>query len=158
MVVEVQVEGAAGSKMNLPLLASDGQIIGSLYNGTFMASALNQDGSVNSEDNPASLNSVVSVFVNGGGLLSPLPADGTLQGPGLIATVPITAGYVSGEFVDSPTAVIYAGSAPGQLAGIMQINVLIGPPARDYDFANGVYLTFGSGSPWPSTIAYLWVQ
>ena len=73
--------------------------------------ALNQDGSVNSESNPASLGSVVSLFGNGFGP-EPLP----VIEPFITSTTPNVAQGME---------VLYAGRAPGTPDGIFQVNVRV---------------------------------
>ena len=166
VVTEVRVNGANGSTISLPLLASEAQVIGSVYDGpdlnwrgTFMAAALNEDGSVNSEQNPADSGSIVSLFINGGGMLSPASADGSLQTAGPTATIPITATYTSGEWFGGPAPVTYAGAAPGLLAGVMQVNLRLGTVVYDDMYGTGITLTFGGGvNGWPSTAANIWVR
>jgi uncharacterized protein (TIGR03437 family) len=86
--------------------------------GAGQSAALNQDGSVNGALNPARRGSVVSLFGSGfGDLESPAP-DGSVA-PGassLRANVTVTIGGVAAR-------VIYAGAAPGLVAGVVQFNV-----------------------------------
>lgn len=44
------------------------------------AAALNQDGTVNSADNPAALGSVISLFLTGAGAMQPEQQDGEVTG------------------------------------------------------------------------------
>jgi uncharacterized protein (TIGR03437 family) len=79
---------------------------------------LNPDGSPNSERRPASKGSVVSVYAAGFGDLLPRPADGevpttVLGKPKAPVTVLLDA---------KPAEVLYIGSAPGLVAGVMQVN------------------------------------
>ena len=87
--------------------------------GKGQAAILNQDGSVNSALNPAQRGSVISVFMTGAGRMTPALQDGSL-GP-LFPPYPMTildAGSSLGE-------VLFAGAAPGLVAGVVQINVRI---------------------------------
>jgi uncharacterized protein (TIGR03437 family) len=87
--------------------------------GTGQAAVLNQDGSVNSSANPAAHGSVISVFMTGAGQMSPPQKDGYLAP--ITAPFPMTAGVVS----CSLGQVVYAGAAPGLVAGAVQVNVLL---------------------------------
>jgi uncharacterized protein (TIGR03437 family) len=60
--------------------------------------ALNQDGSINSDSNPAKVGSVVSIFATGRGSLLPAPADGAiLDAPLPTQTLPAApAGIIGG--------------------------------------------------------------
>jgi uncharacterized protein (TIGR03437 family) len=89
------------------------------------AVALNQDGSLNSASNPAAGGSIVTVWATGGGLDSEFPA-----GDGIIATdlytplLPVSVlstAYAYAAGLDS-LEVLYAGSAPGTVRGVLQVN------------------------------------
>src|SRR5579883_34537 len=83
------------------------------------AAVLNQDGTVNSAANPAPRGSVISVFLTGAGRMSPAQADGSL-GP---LSPPFPA--VALGAACSIGQVLYAGAAPGLVAGAVQVNVRI---------------------------------
>jgi uncharacterized protein (TIGR03437 family) len=93
--------------------------------------ALNQDGSVNSPTNSAALGSVVSVFANGLGSITPQQADGALVDVPLPNNVfPATVNALVPDpnsprgigTMEVATEVIYNGPAPFRVAGISQIN------------------------------------
>jgi uncharacterized protein (TIGR03437 family) len=96
----------------------------------FYAAALNQDGTLNSADNPAAPGSIVSVFATGLGPITPPQADGTLVGlplpnnvlPVGVEAMGINPGGFGGSIVFTPLDVTYAGPAPYQVAGTSQIN------------------------------------
>jgi uncharacterized protein (TIGR03437 family) len=95
------------------------------------ASALNQDGTINSADNPAAPGSIVSIFATGLGAISPAQADGSLVGlplPNNVLPVGVEARWATGvPFTPGVTAfdVTYAGPAPFLVAGVSQINFKI---------------------------------
>jgi uncharacterized protein (TIGR03437 family) len=103
------------------------------------AAALNQDGSVNSANNPAPLGSIVTVFATGLGLVAPPQADGTLVGFPLPTNVlAVSVGFTVanppfGATILNPLEVTYAGPAPYLVAGASQINFKLGPPANQND-------------------------
>jgi uncharacterized protein (TIGR03437 family) len=70
----VVVNSATTNCMDVPVVAADPGIfmIGSY------AAALNQDGTINSETNPASAGSIVSIFATGLGTMTPAPPDGSM--------------------------------------------------------------------------------
>jgi uncharacterized protein (TIGR03437 family) len=84
------------------------------FSGVGPVLAINQDGSVNSAS-PAG--TIVSLYGTGGGAF-PGAADGTIaRGPAnLMATVSVS---VAGKNAQ----VLYAGSAPGLISGVFQLNV-----------------------------------
>jgi uncharacterized protein (TIGR03437 family) len=82
---------------------------------------LNQDYSVNTTANPAEKGSVVMVFLTGLGALRPPLDDGELA-PAQVSqhTSPVTA-TLDGQ----PVEVLYAGTAPGIVAGVSQVNLRV---------------------------------
>jgi uncharacterized protein (TIGR03437 family) len=99
--------------------------------GTNFAVALNQDGSVNSAANPAVLGSIVSIFANGLGSITPQQADGALVNlplPNNVFSATVEA------LVPDPNSprgvgtmqvaaeVTYNGPAPFRVVGISQVN------------------------------------
>ena len=82
-----------------------------------VAAALNEDGSINSSTNRAAPGSIVSVFGTGFGTLVPPPPDGSLLS-GQLPMLQQTIGVFGPGFV----TVLYAGPAPSQVAGVMQVN------------------------------------
>jgi uncharacterized protein (TIGR03437 family) len=80
-----------------------------------LAAALNQDGTINSTSNPAKSGSIAAVFATGGGANFP---NGTLVPIGIYdTTVPVWVVNAERSF-----EVVFAGDAPGLVAGVMQIN------------------------------------
>jgi uncharacterized protein (TIGR03437 family) len=110
---------------------------------------INQDGTLNSGSNPAPPGSIVTFWVTGFQFnFAPL-ADGQVAtvanndacyalesaGCSITAEGVITIGV--GIFPSIPTTVVYAGAAPGMVAGVTQFNLQVGTPA----FANDFFLT-----------------
>ncbi len=86
------------------------------------ALAVNQDGTANSHANPAAPGSVVSLFLTGLGATSSLLQAGTVaSGPAALAG----GANVKVTLYRSICAVEYAGPAPGELAGIYQVNIRV---------------------------------
>lgn len=92
--------------------------------GAGQAAAINQDGTINSASNPAPIGSVISLYATGGGQTSPAGVDGLLStSPLARQSLPVQA-YIGGLGGLLPVAQLqYAGPAPGEIAGLMQINV-----------------------------------
>ncbi|HYP07157.1 MAG TPA: hypothetical protein VER03_13075 [Bryobacteraceae bacterium] len=95
---------------------------------------LNQDGSVNSQQAPAAVGSIVSVYTTGLGPIGDLPPDGTitvlLSGRNLLHNV--TADFVTPATCVAgvcepgvPAEVLYAGPAPGLITGAQQVNLRV---------------------------------
>lgn len=100
--------------------------------GTY-AAAINQDGSLNSQHNPAPLGSVVTVFATGLGPIVPPVEDGAIVTEPLPANqFAVTANSVSMngifggvQYTDFDLA--YYGPAPLEIAGLSQISVKLPP-------------------------------
>jgi uncharacterized protein (TIGR03437 family) len=84
------------------------------------AVAVNQDGTLNGVSNPAARNSIVSIWGTGFPPLDPPCATGGLNPP---KAVNLAAGWQI--YLGDGNQVVYAGSAPGQLCGVVQINLLL---------------------------------
>lgn len=118
----VIVHGAEGGFV-LPVSPAVPALFTQNGTGAGPLAALNQDGGLNSVDNPASIGSVVSVYLSGAGTMSPPIADGQL-GP-LSPPFPFPALGVSAAINGLPSQVVFAGQAPGLIAGLVQVNVQI---------------------------------
>ena len=82
------------------------------------ARMLNQDGSINDASHPAKLGSIVSLFVTGLGATVPPGTDGAIAGA--TPKIPLTPVRVAVQGQDAE--VIYVGTAPTLVEGVMQIN------------------------------------
>jgi len=121
---QVQVRNASltSDPVALPVTPVAPSIFYSDYTGSGQGAIFNQDGiTVNSSAKPAEKGSVVSIFATGEGQTSPGGIDG------LLATnvYPKPLGNVQ-VFINGASAeVLYAGAAPGQVAGLFQVNVRV---------------------------------
>jgi uncharacterized protein (TIGR03437 family) len=117
----------------------------------FLASVLavvNADGTLNSQSNPAHAGKPLTLYVSGFGDTNPSVPDGAVYGAPLPAPLyPLTPGL------------LYAGPAPGMVAGVWQINLI--PPAQPSDSGNPVLVGIGSSlsidSYYPSASASVWL-
>lgn len=117
------------------------------YQNLPVAAALNQDGSINSENNRAAPGSIVSIFASGFGALTPAPNDGALIKtplPALQQTIEV--------FGPGFSSVLYSGPAPDQIAGLMQVNFRL-----PQILAQTPTLLLFAG-PWPSSYFTVWVS
>src|ERR1035438_4406351 len=95
------------------------------------AAALNQDGTLNTAANPAPVGSTVSIFATGLGAITPPEADGAIVGTPLPAdALPAQVYWLGSGFfaglIAIPLDVTYAGPAPFEVAGLSQINFVVG--------------------------------
>jgi uncharacterized protein (TIGR03437 family) len=124
------------------------------------AAAVNQDGTVNSRENPASAGESVSLYLNGvGASSSPVIAGTQMQSAGPWSTV--RASVIGFSFVPQvtpnniPWEVSYFGVAPGLASGTLQMNVQIpegylsGESAGDQAWETILFASFLPPSPLP---------
>lgn len=148
------VNGKVSNQAYLPKQTADPEIFKTnIASAPNVAFAVNEDGSVNSSQNPAKGGSVLTMYVSGAGLLSPTPEDGTRGGlgPQLVLPVTVNVSYDVSleESVPAPIyalgKVLYAGSAPTLAAGVLQINVRL--PVEAYvGSSQSVLIYFGDVS------------
>ncbi len=90
--------------------------------GQGQAAAVNQDGTINGASTPAPIGNFVSLYATGAGQTSPAGIDGKpATAPFPAPNLPVTV-TIGGVTVSS---LQYAGAAPGEVAGLLQINVAI---------------------------------
>jgi len=115
--------------------------------GTGEVVAFNSDTTLNSSTNAATRGTPVLLYATGEGQTDPPGTDGTIIGE--FVRVPVAA--VSLTIGGAPATVVYAGSAPGDVAGVMEIEAIV--PQNSTTGAAQVVLTVGSASsPTGSTL------
>jgi uncharacterized protein (TIGR03437 family) len=122
LLVEVERNGQRSAAVRWLASAAHPGIFTQDFSGLGPA-VYNEDWTLNSYENPAHPGSVVTVFLNGGGMTNPQvdPAGvAPLDAPLARLNLPVTAALDS-----FPAAVEYAGTAPGKSHGVMQVNVRI---------------------------------
>jgi uncharacterized protein (TIGR03437 family) len=124
--VQILYQDQISASFPVPVQPATPALFSADSSGSGQALAINQDGTLNSSDNPADRNSVVVLYATGAGLTSPAAQDGALadQTQPLQPLLPLTV-----EIGGVPADVQYAGSAPGIVEGFFQINALVPPNA-----------------------------
>jgi len=120
-VVTVSYGGQTSSPVTLPVAGAAPGLFSANSSGTGQAAALNEDGSFNSPARPAAIGNIITLFATGEGQTTPAGIDGKLASdlpPSPLLPVTLTIG-------GHQAAVLYAGGAPGEVAGVMQINVRV---------------------------------
>jgi uncharacterized protein (TIGR03437 family) len=147
--VQVEYQGSRSAAFATPVVPSAPGLFTANQQGSGQASILNQDGTVNGISAPAARGSLVSLFLTGEGQTNPPGFDGKVAAsilPRPVLPVSVTIGGVS-------AAVQYAGAAPGAVAGVTQINVMV-PLNIPASLATPVVVKIGgSGSPGSVTLA-----
>jgi uncharacterized protein (TIGR03437 family) len=130
--VTVTYQGQSFTAAAVPVAGSAPGIFTSNAAGFGQAAAVNVDGTINSSAAPAKLGTIISVYMTGEGQTNPAGVDGKPAAQPLpYPVLPVTA-TIAGQQV----GITYAGGAPGNVAGLMQVNLQI--PA-------GLIQTFAAG-------------
>lgn len=122
VAVQVGVDGVMSAVDNVPVAAAAPGLFSLDSTGRGPGAILNADYSVNSSQNPAPAGSIVFVYATGGGMTSGQNAAGKAADDAspLVATATATVGGV-------PATVLYAGSAPSEANGVVQVNLQLPP-------------------------------
>ena len=88
---------------------------------------LNQNGTINSPQHPARIGSTIVFYATGLGQTNPASEDGEIASSAKDAKLPIASLPVSVVISGTNAKVAYAGAAPGFVAGVFQVNVVIPP-------------------------------
>jgi uncharacterized protein (TIGR03437 family) len=89
--------------------------------GIFPNAIVNQDLSLNSPQNGAEPGSIITFYSTGEGRTNPESVTGQITGSVLNRPIRKVSVVIGGQ----PADVLYAGAAPGQVAGVMQVNVRV---------------------------------
>ena len=119
--VVVSYKGVRSAPFTVPVVAASPGVFSANSSGTGQGAILNQDGGFNSAQNPAAKGSVIVLFLTGEGQTDPPGTDGQIANgvyPKPALPVRVDMGGLQAE-------VLYAGAAPGQVAGLMQVNAKI---------------------------------
>ena len=119
-IFQVAGQNQAIVQQSLPVATVAPAIFTLGTSGTGAGAVLNQDFTVNTFSNPAPSNSFLMVYGTGFGPLQTTVADGQTVSAAIPLLLPVTA-TIGGL----PATVSYAGSAPGLIAGVTQINVQV---------------------------------
>ena len=122
-LVTVQAGDQTLGPIKLPVVPAAPGIFTTNDSGSGPAAVLNQDSSVNTASNPAARGSIVSVYMTGVGALNPPIADGSL-GP-LTPPFPAPVANINATIGEVNAPIIFAGQAPGLIAGATQVNIQI---------------------------------
>jgi uncharacterized protein (TIGR03437 family) len=119
--LQVQYQGQTSTAMTVAVQAATPGIFSQDATGTGPGAIFNQDGSLNASLSPAAAGSVIQIYATGGGITTPAQTDGVLAP--LAPPLPLLAALpVSVTIGGFGAKVDYAGVAPGEVAGMIQIN------------------------------------
>jgi uncharacterized protein (TIGR03437 family) len=137
--IQYQYNGVKSNAVTVPVAPSAPAIFAADASGSGPGAILNQDNSLNSTANPATGGSVIALFATGGGAIDALAVTATIGGV--------------------PATVVYSGPAPGEVNGVMQIN-LMAPPGLagvqpvvvtvgTQSSQSGITVAMWGGQSWP---------
>ena len=112
--VQVTYQGQLSNPITLPVVPQNIDVF----------AIANPDGSLNSASNPAPVNGVVTLYLTGAGQTVPPSTDGALN----LAPLPVPAIVPAVTVNRVPEVPTFFGAAPGQAAGISQLNLFVPDP------------------------------
>ena len=118
----IEYQGRRSDPITLNVSSAAPALFSYNSSGSGPGAILNQNGSVNTAQNPAAKGSVVVLFGTGEGGTNPPVADGSVTGGIVRPLLPVT--VTIGGIAQK---VLYAGAAPSLVAGVLQVNVEIDP-------------------------------
>jgi len=126
--VQVEFQGQTSAPVSMTVQPATPGLFTADASGTGQALAVNMDGTSNGSAHPASVGGWIILYATGFGQTSPPGQDGSITDANSLPqpVLPVTA-QIGGQ----SAPVLYAGGAPGIVAGVLQINVSIpaGAPA-----------------------------
>jgi endo-1,4-beta-xylanase len=119
-VVQYSYNGVVSNSVTIPVAPSAPAIFTADASGSGPGLVLNSDYSLNTSTNPAAGGSYVTVLATGGGTVQGGATDGALAPGTGNQTLPVSA-TIGGV----PATVLYSGPAPGEVNGVMQVNLTV---------------------------------
>ncbi|HYW48895.1 MAG TPA: hypothetical protein VE959_38885 [Bryobacteraceae bacterium] len=119
--VLLEYQGQRSAAFSIPVAQATPGLFTSDGSGSGQGAIVNLAGGLNGAGNPAARGDIVILYATGAGQTSPAGVDGLPASPPLpvpVATVEVRIGGVTADL-------LYAGAAPGYVAGVLQLNVRI---------------------------------
>jgi uncharacterized protein (TIGR03437 family) len=117
VTVSVRRNGAETAQAELAIVSGQPELFKDAHG---YAAALNEDGTLNSKDNPAKSGSVITVWGTGAGGWAEGTQDGSFNAIEPLVSLPLS---VAADNQQTYLQVEFAGAAPGMVAGVFQMNV-----------------------------------
>jgi uncharacterized protein (TIGR03437 family) len=143
--LQAEYQGQRSNTVTIPVVSSAPGIFTLDASGRGQGVVVNQDGTLNGPANPAPRGSIVVILATGEGQTEPAGVDGKPAAAPLPAPRLPVAVSIGGANAEE---VLYAGGAPGLVAGVMQLNVRI-PAAATPGGAVPLLLKVGEVSSQP---------
>jgi uncharacterized protein (TIGR03118 family) len=139
--VVLKTGGQTTAAFTIPVVGSVPGVFTSNDSGLGQAVVFNQDGTINTTANAAAKGSVVILYATGEGMTNPAGQDGLISSNDILREpllpVSLTIGGATAQ-------VLYAGSAPGNVAGVMEVEAVV--PAGATSGAAPVVLSVGTAA------------
>ncbi len=119
-VIQYEYNGVMSNTVTLTVAPSAPAIFAVNESGAGPGLVLNSDYSLNTAANPAPGGSSIIVYATGGGTIQGGATDGALAPGAGNQTLPVSA-----AIGNVPANVAYAGTAPGEVNGVMQVNLTV---------------------------------
>lgn len=119
--VRIEVAGRPTNTLNFPVIPSSPAFFTYNSSGLGGGAFLNQNGSINTAANPADRGSIVVLYATGTGRTAPAQQDGEVTGN----NPPRPALPVRVLIADREVELLFAGSTPGVVSGLTQLNVRV---------------------------------
>jgi uncharacterized protein (TIGR03437 family) len=119
--LQVEVAGIRSNPIDIRVVPASPALFTTTGTGMGQAAIVNEDGTPNGAASAAPRGSVISLFGTGEGQTNPAGIDGKIMTGDMAVPVAAVAVTIAG----APAEVLFAGSAPGQVAGNLQINVRV---------------------------------
>jgi hypothetical protein len=117
--VQVFFQGSGSQIWSIPIAPAAPGMFTLDSTGAGPAAVLNQDNSVNGPTQPAARGSVIQIFATG------IPVRGAVTGSITPAAAPGSTDPVSVTIGGVTASILYAGPAPGEIAGLVQVNAVV---------------------------------
>jgi uncharacterized protein (TIGR03437 family) len=141
--VQVEYAGAQYGSTEVPLSDAAPALFTADASGHGQGAILNHDGSPNSSINPAQKGSIVVLYGSGGGKFDRDVPTGLITGSDLARLALPATVQIDGVEAE----ILYAGSAPGMVAGLVQVNVKV--PEQIHSGSVPVVLKIGAFNSQP---------
>ena len=119
--MQVEYQGVRSNVVELRVVDAAPGVFTLGSTGAGQGAILNQNFSVNGPANPVPRGSVVMIYATGEGATTPAGVDGLVTGSVLRLALQTVSVTIAGQTAD----VLYAGSAPGLVSGVVQINARV---------------------------------
>ncbi len=146
--VVVTTGGTASTAFTVSVAPTAPALFSLSENGSGPGAILDQNGSLNDAANPAAPGSIIVFYATGEGVTTPASITGSVT-PSTGSSFPLPTGAVRVQIGGVDAQIMYAGEAPGEIAGVLQVNAVVpsGTPAGNQP----IVLTVGSASS-PSSV------